>query len=91
MRLNFGRTMENSSSGLYTLGPLECGGKLETKQLPSSCEDLWRIGHVFSGFYSVMGEKFVETVHCDFSRRPDQQSKQRKSISFAIFYEQNAA
>lgn len=85
MRLNFGRTMENSSSGLYTLGPLECGGKLETKQLPSSCEDLWRIGHVFSGFYSVMGEKFVETVHCDFSRRPDQQSKQRKSISFVFF------
>ncbi|XP_057368213.1 uncharacterized protein LOC130689201 [Daphnia carinata] len=98
MRLNFGRTMENSSSGLHTLGPLECWGKLETKQLPSSCEDLWRIGHVFSGFYSVKGEKFVETVHCDFSRRPDQQKFQTwigysdvKSLPTYFFVQKNAS
>lgn len=76
-RLNFGRTMLNSSSGVYTLGPLECTGKVDVKRLASSCEDLWRIGHIFSGFYSVMGDKNIEIVYCDFSKIPDQQSNIR--------------
>lgn len=67
--------MLSSSSGVYTLGPLECTGKVEVKRLPSSCEDLWRMGHIFSGFHSVMGDKNLDIVYCDFTKSPDQQSK----------------
>jgi hypothetical protein len=67
--------MLSSSSGVYTLGPLECSGKVEVKRLPSSCEDLWRMGHIFSGFHTVMGDKNLDIVYCDFTKSPDQQSK----------------
>ena len=38
--------------------------------IPKSFADLWRIGHTFSGFYSVIGEEKVESVYCDFTKLP---------------------
>ncbi|KAI9561381.1 hypothetical protein GHT06_012338 [Daphnia sinensis] len=39
--------------------------------MPSSCEDLWRVGHSLSGLYSVMGTAKVESVYCDFTKLPN--------------------
>ncbi|XP_046458967.1 uncharacterized protein LOC124205555 isoform X2 [Daphnia pulex] len=38
--------------------------------LPSSCGDLKMIGHIWSGFYSVMGSSMMESVYCDFTKLP---------------------
>jgi hypothetical protein len=35
--------------------------------LPSSCADLKMIGHIWSGFYFVMGSAMMESVYCDFT------------------------
>ncbi|XP_046633631.1 contactin-associated protein-like 2 isoform X2 [Daphnia pulicaria] len=69
-RLNFGRTPLESSSGIHTLGPFECSGQVAVTGMPSSCEDLWRVGHTLSGLYSIMGATKVETVFCDFAKLP---------------------
>ncbi|EFX62255.1 hypothetical protein DAPPUDRAFT_337195 [Daphnia pulex] len=39
--------------------------------LPSSCSDLRMMGHIWSGFYSVMGSAMMESVYCDFTKLPD--------------------
>ena len=54
-RLNFGKTQLVSSSGVHTLGRLECTGQVAVVGIPKSCADLWRIGHSLRGLYSVMG------------------------------------
>ena len=65
--LNFGRTQLASSSGVHTLGPLECTGQVAVSGMPKSCVDLWRMGHSLSRLYSVIGEKReVEFVYCNF-------------------------
>ncbi|XP_046646027.1 uncharacterized protein LOC124336314 [Daphnia pulicaria] len=38
--------------------------------LPSSCGDLKMIGHIWSGFYLVMGSAKMESVYCDFTKLP---------------------
>ena len=43
--------------------------------LPSSCADLKMIGHIWSGFYSVMGSAKMESVYCDFTKLPDDAGK----------------
>jgi hypothetical protein len=43
--------------------------------LPSSCGDLKMIGHIWSGFYSVMGLAKMESVYCDFTKLPDDAGK----------------
>ena len=68
--LNFGRTQLETSSGVHTLGSFECSGQGETA-MPSSCEDLWRMGHTLNGLYSVVGPVKIETVFCDFQKLPD--------------------
>ncbi|XP_032780852.2 uncharacterized protein LOC116919081 [Daphnia magna] len=70
-RLNFGRTQLQSSSGVHTLGPFECSGQTAIAGMPSSCEDLWRVGHSLSGLYSVIGNAMVESVYCDFTKLPN--------------------
>ncbi len=72
--LRFGRIMTDTSSGFHTLGRLKCSGQVAVKAMPSSCEDLWRKGHTLSGFYSVLGAKQIENVHCDFTKLPKQPS-----------------
>ncbi|KAK4011381.1 hypothetical protein OUZ56_020495 [Daphnia magna] len=52
-KLNFGRTQLPISSGVHTLGPFECSGQVAVNRMPSSCEDLWKIGHTLSGLHSV--------------------------------------
>jgi hypothetical protein len=42
---------------------------------PTSCEDLWLIGHTLNGFYSIKGEKMIESVYCDFTQLPGDASK----------------
>jgi hypothetical protein len=43
--------------------------------LPSSCADLKMIGHMWSGFYSVMGSAMMESVYCDFTKLPSDAGK----------------
>ena len=43
---------------------------LSINGLPSSCDDLRMIGHIWSGIYSVMGSAMIESVYCDFSKLP---------------------
>jgi hypothetical protein len=35
-------------------------------EMPTSCEDLQRIGHTLSGFFLVKGSMKMETVYCNF-------------------------
>ena len=69
-RLNFGRTQLTSSFGVHTLGRFECTGQGVVSGRPKSCVDLWQIGHTLSGLYSVMGDKQIESVFCDFTKIP---------------------
>ncbi|XP_046653802.1 uncharacterized protein LOC124344330 isoform X2 [Daphnia pulicaria] len=43
---------------------------------PTSCDDLRRIGHIKSGFYSVMSQSKIQTVYCYFSRKSNVQNLQ---------------
>jgi hypothetical protein len=43
--------------------------------LPSSCADLKIIGHIWSGFYFVMGLAKMESVYCDFTKLPSDEGK----------------
>ncbi len=43
--------------------------------LPSSCADLKMIGHIWNGFYSVMGSAKMESVYCDFTKPSDNEGK----------------
>jgi hypothetical protein len=43
--------------------------------LPSSCGDLKMIGHIWSGFYFVMGSAKMESVYCDFTKLPSDAGK----------------
>jgi hypothetical protein len=36
--------------------------------MPKSCDDLQKIGHRKSGFFTVMGKKTVDNVYCDFTK-----------------------
>ena len=71
-RLNFGRTQQSYSSGVHTLGRFECTGQVAVTGMPTSCEDLWRIGHTLSGLYSVKGVQMIESIYCDFTKLPSE-------------------
>nr|CAH0110895.1 unnamed protein product [Daphnia galeata] len=75
-RLNFGRTAPEASSGVHTLGKLKCSGQRVVNGMPTSCTELWQIGHVLSGLYLIRGVSQVETVYCDFSQLPTSQGFQ---------------
>ena len=72
-RLNFGGTP--ISTGVHSLGKLKCTGQVAVNGMPTSCGDLWRIGHILSGLYSVMGPKMIENVYCDFTKLPNDVGK----------------
>ena len=74
-RLNFGRTQLATSSGVHTLGRFVCSGSVAVNGFPTSCEDLWFIGHTLNGLYSVMEGELVKSVHCDFTKLPSDASK----------------
>ena len=74
-RLNFGRTQLTTSSGIHTLGRFECTGSVALTRMPTSCEDLWLIGHTLNGFYSVLGSTMMESVYCDFTKLYDNEGK----------------
>ena len=70
-RLNFGRIVQQSSSGAHTLGRFECTGQSAVSEsingMPKSCADLKQNGHTANGLYLIMGTEKVETVFCDLS------------------------
>ena len=74
-QLNFGRTQLTTSSGVHTLGRFECTGSVALTGLPTTCKDLWLIGHTLNGFYFVMGNATMESVYCDFTQLPDDAGK----------------
>jgi hypothetical protein len=80
-RLNFGRTQLETSSGIHTLGQFECTGTEALTRMPTSCQDLWLIGHTLNGFFSVMGSKTMESVYCDFTKIPGDEGKYLIEIS----------
>ena len=57
---------------------LECAGSAALTRMPTSCEDLWLIGHTLNGFYDVKGEKMMESVYCDFTKLPEDPGKYNK-------------
>ncbi len=69
-RLNFGGTLKGSLQ--HTLGKIECEGKAKNEGMPKSCEDLWRMGHTLNGIFAVRGSKSIESLYCDFNRRPNE-------------------
>jgi len=69
-RLNFGRTPAGSN-GRYTLGKFQCTGRAVVQGKPTSCLQLFQIGHELNGFYMVQGDKRIETVYCDFTQSPE--------------------
>ncbi|XP_057370157.1 uncharacterized protein LOC130691260 [Daphnia carinata] len=76
-KLNFGRTIAPTSISTHEIGRLECSGKVVLNGMPTSCQDLWRVGYVLSGLYSIKGSSNkVETVYCDFSKLPGDEGLQ---------------
>lgn len=74
--LNFGRIVPPLSSGKHTLGPFQCTGKRTIPTAPSSCRDLFVIGHELNGLYlikSITSDR-VDTVFCDFTQLQDDPS-----------------
>jgi hypothetical protein len=39
--------------------------------LPSSCDDLKMMGHIWNGIYFVIGTAKIESVYCDFTKLPN--------------------
>ena len=72
-KLNFGLTQ--ASSGIHTLGRLECSGIVAVTELPTSCKDLWLIGHTLNGIFPIMGSAMTEFVYCDFIKLPGDEGK----------------
>ncbi|XP_045028722.1 uncharacterized protein LOC123471449 isoform X2 [Daphnia magna] len=64
--------------GQHQVSRLRCRGKAKTEAMPRSCEDLWRMGHNLNGIYSVKGAKQMETVFCQFDKRPNEQDFQKR-------------
>jgi len=56
--------------GKFTLGKLECSGRVKVTGIPTSCRDLYIIGHIFNDLYSIKKNGKVETVFCDFTLSP---------------------
>jgi hypothetical protein len=49
--------------------------------MPNSCGDLWSLGHIWSGLYSIMGINMVETVYCDFSKISENPGKSKIDLN----------
>lgn len=60
--------MQNTIAGLATELKASSGAS-SIGRMPKTCKDLHEIGHKKSGFYSVMGNKQVESVYCDFTKQ----------------------
>lgn len=71
--LNFGR-IPPGSNGKYTLGKLECSGRVAPSIVPTDvagCYDMFLLGQELSGFYLVSGGGTkIKVVYCDYSRSP---------------------
>ncbi|XP_032784058.2 uncharacterized protein LOC116921819 [Daphnia magna] len=85
-------------SGQHQVSRLQCHGKAKTEAMPASCEDLWRMGHTLNGIYSVRGAKQMETVFCQFDKRPNEQGFQKwigyvdvKSLPTYFYVRKNTA
>jgi hypothetical protein len=53
---------------------------MDIGKMPTSCEDLQRIGNKKNGFFSIMGQNKIQTVHCNFAKPKTDQSKKQSSF-----------
>jgi hypothetical protein len=58
----------------------------ELKAIPTSCPDLWSMGHIWS-VYSVKGSSMVENVYCDFTKLPSKDGKRRFALLVLRFHD----
>lgn len=66
-RLVLGGVPDGSKSlGRFKLGKFDCHGQVNIDE-PKSCKDLWRVGHVLSGFYAIKTKSNVTNVYCNFT------------------------
>ncbi|XP_057373275.1 uncharacterized protein LOC130694145 [Daphnia carinata] len=75
-RLHFSNPFKGS--GKHEVSRLKCFGKVKTQPMPRSCDDLQRMGHTLNGIYSVRRAKRIETVFCQFDKRPDERQFQER-------------
>jgi hypothetical protein len=54
--------------------------------MPTSCDDLQRMGHKLSGFFSVKGSKKMEMVYCDFYPNKNGTASFRFSLFFIVHF-----
>ncbi|XP_057376824.2 rho GTPase-activating protein gacN-like [Daphnia carinata] len=47
-------------------------------KMPSSCADLVKLGYQQNGIFSIMGNKEVESVYCDFTKASSDEDFQKK-------------
>ena len=72
-QLNFGRNVKSGQTSRFTLGPFECTGSSKPNSnqfLPTDCKDLFLLGHIHNGFYTVSaasGTK-INNIYCDFTQ-----------------------
>jgi hypothetical protein len=66
---------EKRTAAATDSAPIGCSSAVAINGLPSSCADLKLIGHIWSGFYFVMGSAMMESVYCDFTKLPDDAGK----------------
>jgi hypothetical protein len=58
---------------------------VDTDKMPTSCEDLQRMGQQISGIFLVKGSKKMEAIHCKFNSKGRNEKLYDFSILF-IFY-----
>jgi len=81
INLNFGG-ITPGGTGRHQLGKLECSGRKQVLRKPTSCHDLYLIGHQFSGYYlvqDVTGDNWL-TVYCNFDFAPEDTSTKSSFI-----------
>ncbi|EFX76558.1 hypothetical protein DAPPUDRAFT_248859 [Daphnia pulex] len=92
------REQNDVSTVLMPIVLNESASKASINIIPQSCKDLLDIGHRKSGIYSVMGNKHVETVYCNFTKYPNTPDFQKwivyedmKSVSTCFYVQRNAS
>ena len=48
---------------------------IQSRAMPTSCEDLKLIGHIWSGLYSIRETQMIQIVYCDFTKPTSDSSK----------------
>nr|CAH0111139.1 unnamed protein product [Daphnia galeata] len=68
------RNMENMKNELNEIE--RTSAIVDIGRMPTSCADLQRIGNKKNGFFSIMGQNKIQTVHCNFTKQQTDQNFQ---------------